>query len=177
MVRALLLLLLCLLPHPASAQPAIEISGGYAIARDPRDEVTLPAGWMAGVAMDLSHAISAVADLSGQAKTVPLIGSEARLSVITAMAGVRASARIGPLSESVQVLAGVIRTSGSAFGATTISQSLGIQPGVGLDYPLTSRLSARTQRDLRLIGSQPDAGNRGYQYRFAAGGVYRVNPR
>jgi hypothetical protein len=72
---------------------------------------------------------------------------------------------------------GDVRVAGSAFGATTISHSLEAQPGVGLDYPLTSRLSARAQLHLRLIGSQPDAGNRGYQYRFAAGGVYRVNPR
>jgi hypothetical protein len=43
-----IVLLLCVLPRPASAQSGFEISGGYAVARDPRDEVTLPTGWMAG---------------------------------------------------------------------------------------------------------------------------------
>ena len=178
MIRVLpLLLLLLLLPHQASAQPAIEISGGYTIARDPRDDLTLPAGWMAGVAVDLSHAIAAVADLSGQYKTVALVGSEARISVITVMAGVRASARIGSLTESVQVLAGVVRTSGSAFGATSMGRSFGIQPGFGVDVPLARRLSARGELDLRLIGSQPETGNRGYQYRAVAALVYRAKPR
>ena len=178
MVRLLpMLLLLSLLPRPAMAQPPIEVSGGFALARDPRDDITLPTGWTGGVAVDLTHALSAVADVSGQYKTVALVGSDAQLNVHTVMGGIRASARLGRLTEFAQVLVGDVRTAGSAFGATTVSHSLGIQPGVGVDFPPASRLSARAQLDLRLIGSQPDAGNRGYQYRFAAGVVYRVNPR
>ena len=178
MIRTLpMLLLVCLLPRPAMAQPPIELSGGFALARDPRDDITLPTGWMGGVAVDLTHALSAVADVSGQYKTVALAGSDAQLSVHTVMGGVRASARLGRITEFAQVLVGDVRTAGSAFGATTVSHSLGIQPGVGVDYSLVSRFSARAQLDLRLIRSQPDAANRGYEYRFTAGVVYRVNPR
>src|SRR4051812_17744807 len=120
MRRALTIVLLLLFaPPPAHAQTAFEISGGYAIARDPRDAVTLPAGWMAGAALSLSTAFSAVVDLSGQYKTVALFDSDARLSTHTAMAGVRASGRIGVMTEFAQVLAGVMRANGSAFGATT----------------------------------------------------------
>ncbi len=177
MIRALpMLLLLCLLPRPAAAQ-SIEVSGGYAVARDPRDEITLPAGWMAGVAVGLTRTLSAVADVSGQYKTVALVGSDARLSVHTVMGGVCASAKLGRITEFAQLLVGDVRTAGSAFGATTVNHSLGIQPGVGVDYSLVSRFSARAQLDLRLIRSQPDAANRGYEYRFTAGVVYRVNPR
>jgi hypothetical protein len=63
------------------------------------------------------------------------------------------------------------------FGETSASRSFAVQPGVGVDYPLTRAWAARAQLDARLIRSQPDASNGGHQYRFAAGLVYRVNPR
>ncbi len=170
-----MLLLLSLLPRPAMAQPPIEVSGGFALARDPRDDITLPTGWMGGVAVDLTHALSAVVDVSGQYKTVALVGSDAQLNVHTVMGGVRASARLGRITEFAQVLVGVVRTAGSAFGSTTVNRSLGIQPGVGLDVPLARALSVRAQLDLRLIRSQPDTTNAGYEYRFVAGLVYRAS--
>ena len=91
------------------------------------------------------------------------------------MGGLRASARLGRLTEFGQILAGVVRTSGSAFGSTTSGQSLGIQPGVGIDYPLTRAWAARAELDVRLIATQPDTTNGGYQYRFVAALVY-ANP-
>src|SRR3954452_3990933 len=150
----LVVLLLCL-PRAADAQ-AFEISGGYSIARDPRDQVTLPSGWMAGAAIGLRPAFSLVADASGQYKTVALFSGEARLRVHTVMGGVRAAARIGKLTEFAQVLIGVVRTSGSAFGETTSGQSLSVQPGIGVDYPRDTPWAARAQFDVRLIQRQAD---------------------
>jgi len=167
----LVLLLLCL-PRAADAQ-AFEISGGYSIARDPRDQVTLPSGWMAGAAIALTPAFSLVADASGQYRTVALFNADARIRVHTVMGGVRAAARVGRLTEFGQVLIGVVRTSGSAFGATTTGQSLGVQPGIGIDYPRAARWAARAQLDVRLIRRQADATNGGLQYRFVAAVVYR----
>ena len=178
MRRALpILLLLCVLPRPAAAQTGLEISGGYAIARDPRDEVTLPAGWMAGAALRLTPTFSAVVDVSGQYKTVALFNNDARLSVLAAMGGFRAAARIGALTEFGQLLAGVVRASGSAFGSTTSGHSLSVQPGVGVDYALAQVWLARAELDLRLLAAQPETFNTGYQYRFVVGLVYRSRPR
>lgn len=180
MARALTIVLLVgLLPRHASAQAArpLDVWGGYSLAHDPRDEVTLPAGWVAGAAIGVTPWLSVVGDVSGQYKTVVLLVSEAQISVHTAMGGARASARIGRLIEFGQLLAGAVRTSGSAFGATNVNRSLGIQPGVGADYPLTRRFNARAELDIRLMRSQPDTANGGYEYRFAAGLVYRLVPR
>jgi len=176
---ALLLVLLLAWPRPAGAQRPFEIAGGYALARDPRDQVTLKAGWIAGAAMALTPPLSAVGEASGQYATIPLVGldADARLGMQTLMAGVRASGRIGVLTEFAQAVAGIARASGSAFGATSASRSFAVQPGVGVDYPLTPRWAARAQLDVRLLRSQPDATNGGYQIRFAAGLVYRVRPR
>jgi Outer membrane protein beta-barrel domain len=171
----LLLLLLCL-PRPAAAQ-TLEITGGYSLARDSRDQVTLPAGWMAGAAIGLTPAFSLVADVSGQYKTVALFTGDAKLRVHTVMGGVRAAARVGQLTEFGQVLIGVVRTSGSAFGETTSGQSLGVQPGIGVDYPRATRWAARAQFDVRLIQRQADATNGGLQYRFVVGLVRRFELR
>ena len=168
------MLILGALPRPARAQTPVEISGGYSAAHDPRDEVTLPAGWMAGVAIGLTPALSVAGDVSGQYKTVALLSTDARLSVHTVMGGLRASARLGRVTEFGQILAGVVRTSGSAFGSTLTGSSVGVQPGVGLDCPLTGRLAARAEFDVRLIQHQSDATNGGHQFRFVASLAYRV---
>ncbi len=162
------------LPRPALAQSPVEISGGYAIAHDPRDAVTLPVGWMAGAAIGLTPALSIVGDVSGQYKTVALVSTDARLTVHTVMGGLRASARLGRLTEFGQIVAGAVRTSGSAFGTATTGTSVSVQPGVGVDYPVTSHLSARAEFDIRLIRHQSDATNGGHQFRFVAGVAYRV---
>ena len=75
------------------------------------------------------------------------------------------------------MLIGVVRTSGSAFGATTTGHSLGVQPGIGIDYPLGDRWAARAQLDVRLIRRQPEATNGGLQYRFVAGLAHHFRNR
>jgi hypothetical protein len=173
MRRAIPMLLLLLMPRQAMAQTRFDLSGGYALAHDWRDQVTLPAGWMAGAAIDLTPAFAAVVEVSGQSKTVALLNADARLTIYTALAGVRGSARLGRLTEFGQIVAGVVRTSGSAFGATTTVHAIGVQPGAGVDFPLTPRWAARAELDIRLIAAQEDAQNGGTQLRFAACLVYR----
>jgi len=167
-------LLFSLWSRPACAQTVFELSGGYSLAHDPRDAVTLPAGWFAGAAIRLTPALSAVADVSGQYATIALFDTDARLTAHSLMGGLRLSARLGRLTEFGQVLAGIVRTSGSAFGATTSGQSIGVQPGAGIDYPVTPTWSARAEVDIRLMTAQPDAQNGGHQYRFVAALVYSI---
>ena len=178
-VTTIALALLGLFPRLARAQAAVEVSGGYSLAHDSRDIVLLPAGWAAGAAIGLTRVpvFSLVADVSGQYATITLVDADVRLSVHTLMGGVRASGRLGVFTEFGQVLVGVVRTSGSAFGSTETARSFGIQPGVGLDYPLARAWAARGELDIRLIGDQPNANNSGYELRFVAGLVYHVRPR
>jgi hypothetical protein len=165
--------------HAASAQTghSLEVSGGYSLARDPRDQLTMPTGWMAGAAVGVTDWLAGVADVSGQYKTVPLVGSDAKLSVETVLAGARASGRIGRLTEFGQVLAGVVRASGSAYGSTIVSYSLGIQPGVGLDVPLAGAFAARAELDVRLVRGDQETSSPGYQLRFVGALVYRRERR
>jgi hypothetical protein len=168
--------LLCLLSRPAAAQifTPLELSGGYSFVRDPRNDTSLPIGWMAGGGVTLNDWLSAVADVSGNHKTISAFGSDVHISVHTAMGGVRGSVRVGRLTEFAQVLVGVVRGSGTAFGFTNTTNALGVQPGLGVDYPLNQKLAGRAQFDVRFIHSQPDGNDPGYEYRFVAGIVYRL---
>src|SRR5437588_12387321 len=88
-------MLVALFPRHVTAQTRVELSGGYSLAHDIRDEVTLPAGWIAGAAIGWTPAFAAVVDVSGQYKTIAFAGAEARPTLHAGMGGMPASARIG----------------------------------------------------------------------------------
>ena len=164
------------LSSPAHAQTfkRLEISGAYAFLNDPQSETEFHAGWMVGTAVTLTEWLSAVGEAGGNYATVEGFASDTRLSVHAVMAGARAFARIGRLTEFLQVVAGTTRASGSRFGVTEAHSAFALQPGVGLDYPLRPHLSARAQLDRRFIRSRPDGNDAGHQIRFVAALVYRT---
>jgi hypothetical protein len=177
MIRAIAIvaLLVSLAPRTALAQPftPLELSGGYSAVNDPNDQVSLPVGWMAEGALTLTGWLSAVADVSGQHTTVDAFGSDLHLGVFAAMGGLRASRRLGRVTEFGQLLTGLVRSSSTAFGLTSATDALGLQPGLGIDYPLGGPLAARGELDVRFIHNQGDGNNSGHEYRFVAAIVYR----
>ena len=176
-IRALMIIvLLTTVPRAAAAQASapVEVSAGYSFVNEAKDDISLPAGWMAGAGVRLADWLSVVGEVGRNSRTTDVFGSTVRISVITAMAGARASARIGRLTEFAQVLAGVVRGSGTSFGFTETTTVLGLQPGVGVNYPLSQTLSARAQLDARFIRSQPNGNNASYEYRVSAGLVYAI---
>ena len=177
MIRSLAAVALVMsLPRGAAAQTpsAIEVSGAYSFLHAPRDAANLPVGWMAGATVPVSRWISIVGEVGRNRRTVSGYGSDLRLSVLTAMAGPRASARIGRFTEFVQVLAGVVYGGGSAFGVTTANSAFGVQTGIGLDYPLTLRWAGRVQVDARFIRGRSDGAAPGDQFRTLVGLAYSV---
>jgi len=172
---AIALLVLACAAAPAAAEtPPPEIFGGYAFVHDAKNDISLPAGWMAGAAVPLSGWFSVVADASGGYKTDDAFGARVRVSAHALLAGGRASARIGRLAEFVQLLAGAVRGSGTAFGFTETTSAFAVQPGAGVDYPVSTRLAARAQVDVRFIRNKPNGNEAGYEYRFAAALVWRL---
>ena len=177
MIRAIVILALLLPLAPrtaaAQAQTPLELSGGYSAVNDPNDQVSLPLGWMAGGGLMLTGWLSAVADVSGNHTTVAAFGSDLRLGVFAAMGGLRASARLGRFTEFGQLLTGVVRSSSTAFGLTSTTDALGLQPGAGIDYPLGGPFAARAELDVRFIHNQGEGNSSGHEYRFVAAIVYR----
>lgn len=163
--RTVAMLLVLAWPAAVSAQ-GWEASGGYSMLRDTKDQLTFPAGWTAGAAAALNRWLSVVADVDGQRKTIPSIGSDIVLTSHAFLAGGRGSTRLGRFTEWAQVCVGVFVARGDAFGSSEASSSFAVQPGLGLDYPVSAHWSARAQLDLRWIRT-------GEQVRVGGSIVYR----
>ncbi len=166
---ALALVLVASAARPAGAQTtrSWELFAGYAVAHVSPDAVTLPAGWNVSVARPVTPWLAAVGDLGGCYKNEAIFDGTLRLATYDVLGGARVSAKIGRFAEFGQLLAGVVRNTGSVFDVTDTTTSAAIQPGAGLDYPITRALAARTGIDLQLTA-------RGHQWRFATGIVIRL---
>ena len=155
-------------PRVAVAQTpkSLELSTGYMYLRDVRTDVDFPNGWTAAFAGKVGP-LWAVGQVDASYHTFPLLVSEAHLSVHALMVGGRFSARLGPFVEFGQILVGVVRGRGVVFGSESSDARLGLQPAVGLDYPLTRRLAVRAEFGGRLIKATEET-----EIRTAAGLVF-----
>jgi hypothetical protein len=163
------------LASPAAAQTPNfpEVSAGYAALNDPKTETVFRTGWLIGGAVPLTTWLSAAGDVSMNHATVRGFGSDTDLAIHAFMGGVRASASLARLVEFAQVMVGVSRESGSRFGVTETNNTKTLQTGVGLDFPIRDRVSARGQIDVRFFRARPGGNEPGYHARFGAGVVYR----
>jgi hypothetical protein len=183
-VTALTALLALGAPRASHAQtrPRLEVYAGYSYLNDPDNSVlqatagdsSLNAGWMAGAAAPVSNWLSVVAETGGNYKTLATIDSDLHLTVLSFMAGARASAKVGRLTEFGQVLVGGVRGSGSAFGLTVSTTGFALQPGAGLDWPLGHHVAARLESDFRAISASGNGRDRAHQIRVVAALVYLV---
>src|SRR5205085_11206978 len=92
-----------------------EVFAGYSSLDDPGNAVLavtaadnlFRVGWMAGAAWPIGRWLSGVVEASGHYKRRTSLDDDVRLSFHAFMAGPRASATLGRLTEFAQVLAGV----------------------------------------------------------------------
>jgi opacity protein-like surface antigen len=169
-------LLVTAAPRLAGAQTWTprEISGGYVYLNDSDNQIGLPAGWMAGGSWRLTDWLSAVGEGGISARTTTTFGSELRVRVGTVLGGARASASLGPFREFGQVLTGAVLSSGTGFGVTSTDTAFGVQPGAGLDYPVTARVAARAEVDVRFIRSRSSGSTPAHELRLLLGLVLKL---
>jgi hypothetical protein len=151
-----------------------EVSGGYVYVNDSDNQIGLPAGWMAGGSFRLTDWLSAVGEGGISARTTTTFGSELRLRVGAVLGGARASASLGPFREFGQVLAGAVLSSGTGFGVTSTDTAFGVQPGAGLDYPITARVAARAEVDGRFIRGRSSGSTPAHEIRLLVGVVLKL---
>ncbi|HZR23382.1 MAG TPA: hypothetical protein VFA59_07340 [Vicinamibacterales bacterium] len=147
MAARVLVLVMLLIPRIAVAQPSWEIAGGYSYLDDAPDRTNFPLGWFASGGIGVTQWLTAVGDVSRHARST--LGID--LSTYAVLGGPRASARIGRVTEFGQVLVGLNHASSTVVGITSGDSGLAIQPGGGLDYPLSRRFAVRAQVDYRAI--------------------------
>ena len=175
MLRLTMTLVLWLCPLVAMAAPSgTEVWGGYTTLRIPRDAVTLPQGWAAGVAVPVFRMIGATAEVGSNRRVLRASGADVSLRVIDVMTGLRLTARVGRVTEFAHLMIGVVQGRGAAFGQTEAHTNLAVQPGLGINYPLTTRLHARAAFDARVVGAGEVAQSPGAQFRWLVGVAYRV---
>jgi hypothetical protein len=161
--------------------PAFEWFAGYSYLKDPSHSVLtatarddgMPLGWAGGAALPLWRAVSIAADVSGHYKRQTTFFDDVSLTYHALAAGPRASARIGPFVEFVEILAGVAIARGAAFGTTTHATALVLQGGGGLDYPIQGRLAIRGEIDYRRLTGSDSGRVPSNQLRIVAAMVVR----
>jgi opacity protein-like surface antigen len=151
-----------------------ELSGGYVYLNDSDNQVGLPAGWMAGGSFRLTDWLSAVGEGGISVRTTTTFGSDLRVRVGAVLGGARASASLGPFREFGQVLAGAVLSSATGFGVTSTDTAFGVQPGAGLDYPITARVAARAEVDGRFIRSRSSGSTPAHEIRLLVGVVLKL---
>ena len=155
------------LPSAAAAQdaPALEIAGGYQLMRDFDIDESFPAGWFVSGAGSLTDNIAIVGEVAGSHKRdsgapLPHIGglfpdSRTDHDILTFLGGVRLRARSGPVIPFAQVLIGAARTTlharATGFDASTTDTAFALQPGGGVDIPLSDNVAARAMVDYRRL--------------------------
>ena len=195
-VATLLLVIVLGLPRPVAAQeaPKAEISGGYEMLHlgNFGDETqTLPKGWYADIAGNLTRSVGLVFQVSGSYKTVQetitnegvTVSATAHVRAYQFLGGIRINARPNKtVTPFGQFLVGAFRLSGEASvtatqnGETVFQQdsssnsstNLAVQAGGGFNVLLTRRVGVRAGADYIRVFHKDDGLN---ALRFVVGAV------
>ena len=177
----------------AQSAPTGEFSVGWRLLNIPdafgEDSQTLPLGWYADVAGNLSRSLAVVGEVSGNYKDfdesttvgATTVNVSASLNVHTFLGGVRFNARQNPsFTPFAQALFGLARLGGEAEVQTTIagrtfsaSQSVSdsdfaFDASGGVNINLSDALAARVSAGYLRVGGS-DGGN---AFRFGVGVVF-----
>jgi hypothetical protein len=165
-------------PVMAQVTPAVEIGLGYAFLRDDEIDDDLPLGWYADIAGNLTNSLGLVGELGGSYKTIDsgLDDDEldVKLSVHTAMGGLRLTHRGDGANFYLQVLAGAAKATVTFLDESDSVTDFALQPGVGLEFGTGGSVGFRIGADYRRVFSDPDGVN---QWRATAGFVIRAGER
>lgn len=178
-VGSMVALLLVVVSGPAMAQvtPAVEIGLGYAYLRDDEIKESFPLGWYADIAGNLTSSLGLVGEIGGNYKTVDSgIGDptfDIKLSVHTAMGGLRLTHRGDGANFYLQVLAGAAKAKITFQDQSDSVTDFALQPGVGLEFGTGGSVGFRVGADYRRVFSDPGVN----QWRATAGFVIRAGER
>jgi hypothetical protein len=165
---------------PAMAQdtPSVEIGLGYSYLRDSEIHKSLPLGWYADIAGNVSPSLGLVAEVGGNYKTIESgLGDptlDTKLSIHTAMGGLRLTHRGDGANLYLQVLAGAARATATFLDESDSVTDFALQPGVGVELGTGGSAGVRIGGDYRRVFSEGQGAN---QWRATAAIVFRIGQR
>ena len=159
---------------PAAGQEhKADVAFGYSLMHDSDLEETFPMGWSFAVNGNLNDRFGVVGEIGGHYKTIEFLGADLSASVHTFMGGPRFRKQSGKVVPFAQVLAGMARGSVSYLEESEHGTDFAIQPGGGVDVPVTDRFGIRLQGDYRIITGEESVN----EFRFVVGGVIGFGSR
>jgi hypothetical protein len=160
--------------QPAAAQTArpLHVSAGYVYVSDPSVDVTFTRGWSVSGSKNVNDWLGLVATYDDSRKTIPTVAGDLRLGMRAWLAGPQVSAKLGRATEFGQVLVGLVRATGGAFGVDEAGDYTGVQAGAGIDYPIFPKVAFRLELDYRTFLNR--SSNLGHQIRALAGVTYTL---
>lgn len=182
--RCLLLMFVvpAVMTTPALAQdvPAVEVSGGYNLLKF--SDETLPTGWYADVAGNVTKWLGIVGQVDGNYKTIDVSGVSVKTKLHGFMGGVRINARENPNAVPfVQALFGAMHTTGSTtlsgllpFEVSNSETDSVLQLGGGVNLMPAGNIGVRVAADYMRI-FVTNAGTN--VFRFGAGVVIPLGKR
>jgi len=167
-------------PVMAQVTPAVEIGLGYAFLRDDEIKEDFPLGWYADIAGNITSSLGLVGELGGSYKTIGSgLGDDTldiKLSVHTAMGGLRLTHRGDGANFFLQVLAGAAKAKQTFLDESDTVTDFALQPGVGLELGTGGSVGFRIGADYRRVFSDGQDGGIN-QWRATAGFVLRIGER
>jgi len=177
MVAALALVIAA--PAMAQVTPAVEIGLGYAYLRDDGIDENFPLGWYADIAGNLNDWLGLVGEVGGSYKTIGEEGFpdlDVKLSVHTAMGGLRLTHRGDSANFYIQTLAGAAKQKVSFVDDSESVTDFALQPGVGIELGTGGSMGLRIGADYRRIFGDDQDGSVS-EWRATAGLVFRMGQR
>ena len=166
-------------PALAQVTPAVEIGLGYAYMRDDGIDENFPLGWYVDIAGNLNDWLGLVGEVGGNYKTVndsEFEDLDIKLSVHTAMGGLRLTHRGDSANFYIQTLAGVAKQKISFVDEDLSTTDFALQPGVGIELGTGGSAGFRIGADYRRIFGDDQDGSVS-EWRATAGFVFRMGQR
>jgi opacity protein-like surface antigen len=148
----------------ATAQPLVEMSGGYSFMRDVTIEENFPAGWYFSTALNPVDWFGMVGELTGTYKSLAedFVPIEMKVQGYTFMGGPRFFRRFGRITPYGQFLLGgahlraKLEATSPEFdafldSATETDTQFAYQPGGGISVYLNDHVGVRLSMDYRRI--------------------------
>lgn len=167
---AVLAAVLALPTRPAEALG--EIHGGYSLLRDRNSSETYTNGLLLGVGFSMGREVMVVGEFSRHSKDFKTANglNVLTISIKSYMGGLRFGSGF-----YAQFLVGGVSAGGQLFGISAESQSrFAIQPGVGIDAPLSDAVALRFGGDYRLVFAESKNAS---EWRGHVGIVFRFGRR